>query len=156
MQPASRMSITVVAAFFFGACSNSGDWSDQERNLSQHFHDSLAASQAATELINCEPPVGQTFMIGAEEILAFQKAALREAKQVPDTVLDKAHPQLRQHFREEYERYLEAHIRSIERGMAGAPIEEQMALQVEGGDLHDRWVDWLNSNRRDIQMPKLN
>lgn len=111
--------------------------------------------QKATQLTNKgldKPGVIQT---GIEEILEHQRGALREARLVMDSVLDKAHPQLRQHFRGEFEKGLELVIRSEEMGMTSkvGPTSEQVNLGITGTTLLNEWVDWLNAHHKEVHIP---
>lgn len=131
----------------------SGGWSDEERANAQHFFRALDAKKEFTRLTNvAQPGVVQT---GIEEILHHQRQALREARLVKDSVLDKAHPQLKAHFRGEFEKGVELVIRSAELGFASksGPTREQIELAVTGTTLLNQWVDWLNANRTSIHIP---
>lgn len=149
-----RFVATVYLSAILSSCSGDPQWSAEELRNAQHFLTSLAAENAAAALVNRDPAPGQEFMLGAEEILAFERTAFREAQSVSDAVLDKAHPLLREHFRGEYEKGLEAFIRSGELGMASGPSAEVLRLQLEGNALLDKWGDWLNSHRTEIRIPK--
>jgi hypothetical protein len=134
------------------ACSSS--WSSADRQNAEHFFRALDAAQKATQLTNkAQPGVIQT---GIEEILQYQRLALQEANFVHDSVLDKAHPQLRQHFRGEFEKGLELVIRSAEMGMASkvGPTSEQLNLAITGTTLLNEWIEWKNVHRLEIHIPE--
>ncbi len=145
--------IGAFALVLLFGCSSS--WTNEERSNAQHFFRALDAKQEFTRLTNMgQPGVVQT---GVEEILHYQREALREARLVNDSVLDKAHPKLRQHLRNEFERGIELVIRSAEMGFASktGPTKEQFDLALAGTTLMNQWSDWLNANRSDIHIPEV-
>ena len=81
-----------------------------------------------------------------DRILRLKKTALQEAKLLEDAVLDKAHPQLRIQFREEYQKGIEAYLRGSEKGDAKA--------EQESADLHEAWACWYDENRTNLRVAK--
>jgi hypothetical protein len=71
--------------------------------------------------------------------------ALRHARNVSDAVLDKLHPELKQHYRNEFQKGVEL--------MRSGMINEQSWAQdqMKGQLLLDQWKDWVQPRR-----PQLN
>jgi len=142
--------VILIAAYVargVGVYSPGNNWTEEEIKNTSHFLVSLEANRAATRIINKALPLPRIVSeTDIQEIIRLQKAALREAKLVKDSVLEKAHPELREHFRYEYQKGIELMIESVEAGNAAA--------QITGSTLLDQWVDWLNSNRKEIRIPK--
>lgn len=136
-------------------CSPNVTWSDAERKNAEHFFRALEAMQRATRLMNTAKP--GVLQLGIEQIMEHQRTALAEARLVSDGVLDKAHPELRDHFRSEFQRGLELIILSEETGLKSTDgrIREQIEIGTKGMVLLDKWVDWLNTHRAEIRIPEI-
>jgi hypothetical protein len=134
--------------FVFGHSSKAGvvlGWTDAEKANSKHMLLSWQADLAAIRLSNGR----QSPVLSAEEEterLSLKRTALEEARLVSDEVLAKAHSQLPSHFRGEYERGLELAIQALE--------EKDEKANAEGMILQEKWVDWFNTNKRSIVIPK--
>lgn len=138
-----------------GACSKWPEWSADEKENSKHFFLSLEASRKATQLAGKGNPDAP--QLGIDEINRYQKAALSEAKLVQDSVLEKAHPELKEHFRSEYQKGLELIAKSYDvasSSKSGAPSSAQIDLQVFGVALLKRWTGWWNAHESEIRVPK--
>ena len=137
-----------------GACSPRPAWSPEDIENSRHFLRSLEADQRAEELLRKSDPDAP--QLGIDAINKYQPAALSEARLVQDSVLDKAHRELKEHFRAEYQKGLDSILASYGAGVSadyGAPSKEQLALQTTGVGLLKQWNDWLNAHRQEIRMP---
>ena len=138
-----------------GACSKGPVWSADEKENSKHFFLSLEASQKATQLVTKGNPDVPQFVI--DEINKHQKIALREAKLVQDSVLEKAHTELKEHFRSEYQKGLELILKSYavaSSSESGPPSSGQIDLQISGVTLLKQWTVWLNAHDREIKIPE--
>jgi len=150
-----RIALIALIVSLMGGCSKEPVWTADENENSKHFVLSLEASQKAAQLSrkgNHDVP-----QFGIDEINRYQKIALSEAKLVQDSVLDKAHPQLKEHFRSEYEKGLELIQKSYEVASSskmGPPASGQIDLQVSGVTLLARWTDWLNVHDGEIRIPR--
>lgn len=157
MTPRAILHVMIGAIVLMVAhgCSPNVSWSDAERKNAEHFIRALEAMQRATRLVNAAKP--GVLQLGIEEIMEHQRTALAEARLVSDTVLDKAHPQLRDHFRSEFQRGLELVILSEETGLQSKDgrLREQIEIGTKGLVLLDKWVDWLNSHRAEIRIPEI-
>lgn len=152
---ALKITLTALILALTGACSRGPAWSSDEIENSKHYYRSLEANQRAAELIKKNDPDVPQF--GIEKVNKYQMAALSEAKLVQDSVLDKAHPELKSHFRSEYQRGLDSILASY--GVAvsaesAAPSRDQIDLQVTGVRLLKQWNDWLNAHDREIRIPE--
>jgi hypothetical protein len=137
-----------------GACSPRPVWTPDEIQNSKHFVRSLEASQRAAELTRKNDPDVPQF--GIEEVNKYQMNALREARLVEDSVLDKAHPGLKEHFRLEYQKGLDSILASYRVGNAaasGPPSGDQVDLQVAGVRLLKQWSTWMSAHHSEIRMP---
>ena len=95
--------------------------------------------------------------LNINEANEYQQLALEEARMVRDSLLDKAHPQLKDHFRSQYQKGLELILKSYQVPSVtdlGAPSESQIDLQAAGVKLLKQWAAWLNTHEREIRMPK--
>lgn len=148
----ARMALMLVLA---GACSRGPGWTADEKENSKHFFLSLQASEKATQLIHKGDPDVPQF--GIEKINEYQRTALSEAGLVQDSVLDKAHPQLREHFRSEYQMGLDLSLKSYAVGSAsksGPPSGGQIDFQSTGVKLLKQWTDWMTAHNLEIKMPQ--
>ena len=118
----------------------------EERDNARHVVRALESAQAAVRISNKGTPYTTLSQGDLVEIRAYKKAALEDAKRVQDHVLDKIHPEIRTHFRDEFQRGLELQLRNLTSG--------DVASEVRGSALVNRWADWFNSNRSQIKIPK--
>lgn len=145
---------TALICALMSACSPGPRWSDVETENSRHYFQSLEASQKAADLVKKNNPDVPQF--GIEEVNKYEQTALREARLVQDSVLDKAHPELKEHFRSEFQRGLESILASYGTDSAektGASFDRQIDLQAGGVRLMKQWNDWLTAHRHEIRMP---
>lgn len=148
-----RHSVSVVLAVLLmasAACSNEIDWTEEEIENAAHFLRAIETNRKATQIVNSDKfgrivPQGEI-----DKLRSLQKQALREARKVRDEVLDKAHPQLRKHFRQEFEKGMELLVRSLEEPPV---LPEAVNDAILGDQLLERWARWLNENRTDIKIP---
>lgn len=150
-----RVASLALILSLMGACSKGPVWSAEEKENCKHFFLSLEASRKATQLIsknNTDVP-----QFGIDDINRYQKTALNEARLVQDSVLEKAQPQLKEHFRSEYQKGLELILRSYDvasSSKSGPPSSGEIDLQVSGVALLKQWTVWLNAHDREIKMPE--
>ena len=139
------ISIAVLLPFSH-SCSLEFSWTSEDKKNAEHFFRSLEADAAAIRIINKGLSPTIVSQEDIQKIIEYRKLALSEAKLVIDSVLDKAHPQLREHFRYEYEKGLDLYLKSLEK--------PDFASQITGSTLLDQWGDWLNSHNDEIKIPK--
>lgn len=149
-----RIVLLATVLSITAACSPDSVWSTDDKENSKHFLLSLEASQkAARRAHKADPDVPQ---LSVEEINKYQRIALSEARLVKDAVLDKAHPELKKHFRSEYQRGLEFILKSYDvasSSESGAPSNDQISLQASGVALLGRWTSWFDAHHREFKFP---
>lgn len=132
----------------FGEDSNLPGWTGEERRDSRHFLNSLDSFVKAGKYFpseSAEPGVEMEEKL--EQAYSHLKSALDEALKVRDIFLDKAHPQLKKHFREEYIQGLQMMIRKRE---MNAPDSAEL---INSSPLLRAWKKWIAVNMADIRMP---
>ena len=108
--------------------------------LSQKEH------MAATRISNSKPGFTVLASDEAAQMYAHLGEALRYAESVPEEVLRKAHPDLSEHWRDEYQRGLSLRIANYQR--------PNLKSEIEGSAPLDRFADWWNANKGQIRIPK--
>ena len=71
-----------------------------------------------------------------------------EASLVDDKVLNKIHPQLREHFRNELVPVIQLKVRNWEMPQNDLSIHKQIDA------LENKWADWFNANKDDFYILK--
>ena len=153
-QTFTAIGLLTAILWMAAACSPGPEWSADEQENGRHFFLSLEAGQKATRLAHKGDSDEPQF--GVEKINEYQKIALSEALLVTDAVLDKAHPELKRHFRSEYQQGLETILKSYHVASSsdsGAPSGGQIQLQTSGMALLKRWSDWFDAHRLEIKIP---
>ena len=135
--------LTIISGLLLlTACSNSGTKEYTNPNTIKLF-DSWENSQKATRLIN----TGELYVnIDTKEVLdiqAFKKIALQIAISIPDDYLDDVHVNLKDHFRNEYQRSLQLSIEAYDEG--------DNLKSIQGSNLLSKWADWHNLNKKKTQ-----
>ncbi len=125
----------------------SNTWTQEEKDNAKHL---TAAFQADLEAIRIHNAFGLDSLPQDQlsKILTLEKTASMEASLVEDRILDKAHPQLKQHFRNELQRAIQLKIQVLEGSQPNA------SLNAEIDALEDKWVNWFNSSKDEIYIPK--
>lgn len=139
----------IVWPYFAFSERSTPSLTDREKTNLEHYHRSSDAVRQAQRIIDAGPP-DQISQLEPEEAAAYvslYKIALNEAKKVDLDVLAKIHPDLPQHYRDEYVPAVELLHRSL---TSGGNFNDQ----IDSHRLWDDWVEWFNANRSDIRMPK--
>lgn len=123
------------------------NWSPEDHANSRHFILSIQSDLESIRLSN-ERKSPQLTPDALREMIQLKKTALREAQTVNDSVLDKMHPDLRQNFRDLYQKGLELRLMNLEQSGGNKLAESQGLI------LHNKWSDWFNDNRDRINVPK--
>lgn len=145
---ASNLLATIAAiAGFAGAlsCGSADTWTAEEIANAEHMIASLQADRRAAEIENLDEP-GPENAKDAAAALEYRERALREARQVRDEVLAKAHPELPAHFRDEHQRSLELFVEAHGSG--------DDALERDALRLRERFGSWYVANQREIRIPQ--
>lgn len=125
------------------ACS---EWSAEEKENSQNILRAFKEVQEATRISNSGLSFAPMPPANLERMIAHYEAALIYAITVEDKVLDKVHPEIRPHWRGEFEQGL--HLRLINFH------ERDTQAEIEGSALLDQFGDWWDVNKDDIKIPK--
>lgn len=141
MQKLITLSLIIVA---LGGCAISRHGTKEYTNINTiNILDSWEDSQLSTRIVNA----GEAYeSIDAQEItqiLDLRKSALEKAISIPDYYLDEVHPDLKQHFRNEYQKSLQLFIEAHDEG--------DNSKSIDSGVLSDRWADWYDKNRDRIR-----
>lgn len=125
------------------------DWSDYERENIRHFNRVSDAIKQSAKIVNFGDQGGPSIIPteDAQAIVSLHAFALKEARLVDANVLAKAHPELPQHFQNQLLPFLQT-MNRVHDGTAN--FNEQVAAHK----LFDAWVDWINTNRSEIRIPK--
>lgn len=112
---------------------------DAEKDAINHFSASLHAEVAANEMMSVEK--NRTDIEKVTQILGLKKTAFQEAQLVDDNMLDKIHPDLKGHFKDEYAKYIALQIQCFEN-----PKPENERLLHQADELATKWENWYNKN----------
>jgi hypothetical protein len=122
-------------------------WTAEEKANSKHLMAAFNSDLEAIKLSNAGGP-GLIPQDQLRKIVTLEKTALMEASIVEDPVLDKVHPQLKQHFRDELVPAIELKVKNWEMPQNDLSIHKQI------DDLENKWADWFNANKDDFYIPK--
>ena len=134
----------LVAIFLSGRLGET--WTDSEISTARLVLSALGENRAATDISNSGVAFSRLSQADATVMVSHYVKALEFAEGVTDPVLDKIHPEFKQHWNGEFEEGLRLQIRLFERGDVPAGLR--------GSTLADQFTDWWNSNKRDIKIPK--
>lgn len=127
------------------ACGGTPAWTEEEIANFEHFHASMAASQQAVRISNQGGP-GVMSAAEVNQRRESLRTALQEARLVKDDVMEKGLQGMSLPFRQKYQRGLELQLRSMELGSAMAA--------VEGSDLTNEWINWINLRSSEARFPR--
>lgn len=145
-----RMRSALLAILVFLAACNpiAGNWTAEELEAASHFYKSQRANKEYLRIvrggdINRKFTYEETMDLGRE-----MRKALSEARQVAanPSFLGKVHPDLREHYRDEYIRSLELTLQNMDH-----PNYEIAELADR---LYNSYVDWYLEHQKDIHIPK--
>ncbi|ADU67101.1 hypothetical protein Selin_2386 [Desulfurispirillum indicum S5] len=139
--------ILLLALAFYSASFSS--WSDEDKSNIIHFLNSLEANGQAHMLMTSRTSArGELSPTEIEQVLALRERALEQALLVEDRVLEKAHRDLPHHFRQDYQRGLEASIRNL-KGVRSGSAQIQESHQLES------WNHWISINKHEVRIPRV-
>jgi hypothetical protein len=121
----------------------SDSWTEEEKKNATHFMNSLKAYNNANAKIN-EGNGGLITPNDSDQIVGYFEEALAEARLVQDSVLDKAHPQLKINFRDKFQKSAELMVEFFK--------TNEFNLQVRSSQLYDSWGYWLGASRSQIKI----
>jgi hypothetical protein len=139
-----RLALLCLLALACGASEH--DWSAEEIGNAEYVFTALHADRRASQIENLGE-AGFDDRKEEEASLEFREKALQSARSVRDEVLDKLHPELRGHFRTEFER---SQALFLEARREGRPSLENQAIALRN-DFGDWWVRHGNQ----VKLPRL-
>ena len=131
----------VSVLFLVGSFGCKGQsWTEKERSELRQFTASLGENAQARELLyrGPDPIAPEKVAISREDsnrIVVHMKAALTLSDHVSDNVLDKLHPELKFHYRQEFQAGVRAQLQGIE--------ADDVRKQLQGQMLMDKWLDFV-------------
>jgi len=125
--------------------SDNSGWSNEEKRNFCHFLNSQRADSQAARISN-STSVGYATEQQVSEILTLWRQALREASLVNDSVLDKTHPDLRDKYRNHYQKALQYQIAAFE--------QENISYSLTGSKMKSDFIDWFSSAKGRFRVPK--
>ena len=141
-----RLSILVpLATTALFACADRVEWSADDLENASHFFAAAEADIVATR-VSTSNRAGPMTEADRKQILAHKRQALEQARAVRDEILEKALTGLSGPFREKFQRSLELQIANLQSG--------DLDAELEGSRLHDEWVEFINSQRDRIRIPR--
>jgi len=132
---------------YFISISWATTWNDSEIDNSKYFFSSLKNFSSMVSIIN-KNYSGQLNQEDLNLILFYSREALNDAKKVFDSVLEKSHPKLKYHFRNEYQSGLELFLK----GYSTKDYSKAVEYSINGQKLLDKWGQWKNYHRKEIRI----
>ncbi len=126
--------------------SGKTDLSESEKNNFRHVKNCLLTNEEANDILS-KGNIRYISVEARDKVLNLKKSALQEAVIVNDDILEKIHPDMKNHFRNELQQSIEIDIKILE---SSVPNEQDANRTNE---LHTKWADWYNDNREDFQTP---
>lgn len=80
------------------------------------------------------------------EVLTLWRQALQEARLVTDSVLDKTHTDLKDKYRNQYQKALQYQITAFE--------QENVSYSITGSKMKSDFIDWFSSVKGSFWVPK--
>lgn len=149
LMPFSVRPVLLAGLLLLAACSPiRGNWTPQDLESAMHFYKSQRANKEYLRIVrggdfNRKFTYEESMELGRE-----MRKALSEARQVAANpgFMDKIHPDMREHYRDEYIRSLELTLQNMDH-----PNYEIAELADR---LYNSYVDWYLDHQKDIRIPK--
>ena len=149
LSPFNIRHILLAGLLLLAACSPiRGNWSPQELESAAHFYKSQRANKEYLRIVR-GGDINRKFTYEEGVAVAREmKKARNEALQVlgDPGFLGKVHPELRQHYRDEYLRSLELTLQNMDN-----PNSDIAELADQ---LYNSYVDWYMDHQREMHIPK--
>lgn len=120
------------------------DWSPEEIGNADFIFAALTHDQRASQIENLGE-AGFDDRAEEEASLEHRQDALDAARSVRDEILDKAHPALRSHWRDEFQ-----HSQAL---FLEARSEGRADLETRAIELRNAFGDWWVRHRHELQVP---
>lgn len=136
------ISSSVTAGWFN---SKDSGWSDQDKHNFCHFLNSQRSDIQATRISNSTETQFATKQ-QTSKIITLWSQALKEARLVSDSVLDKTHPKLKNMYRNKYQKALQYQIKAFE--------QKKVSYSITGAEMKSNFTNWFNSAKEKFRLPK--
>ncbi|MBI5637118.1 MAG: hypothetical protein HZA03_04000 [Nitrospinae bacterium] len=149
--PSNIRRIPLIALLIFAACSPiRGDWTSQELEAAAHFYKSQRANKEYLRIVRGGDFNRKFTYQESVELQKEMKKALNEALQVmaDPSFLGKVHPDMREHYRNEYVRSLEMTLQNMDQ-----PNPDIAEL---ADNLYNSYVEWYVGHQKEFRIPKEN
>lgn len=148
----------VIMAVSFGMKANpdlfKAEWTPENREMVDHFDEAILLYEQASAMISV---TGRIEAETWESVNALLQAASMEAEMVPVDILDKLHPDLREHFQNEFMAGLQAGVYGLQFYTAGQEkgvdtLEHNMIDSLDHGRaLLGQWTEWFMVHKQVLQ-----
>lgn len=142
--------IGVIIALFFLFTQEDGQpaqWTQERRENALYFINSINLVVEATE-ISQRAGFGALSKEKTGQIKALWQEALYNAEKVSDRVLELIHPEMKEQYRNNFERGLKLRLQNLD------STDGNVGAEIEGSRLLGKWGDWYNKNMGAFRIPK--
>ena len=129
------------------ACSDEPTFTEAEKTNARYITLAFREVQQAVRISNSGPAFSLVSKEDGDRITMHYQNALKYAEIVTDDVLDKVHPEIREHWRGEMEEGVRLRLINFQE-------KNNPQAEIRGSELLDRFGDWWNANKRDLKVPK--
>jgi hypothetical protein len=131
------------------SCKYYNTWSQEEIKNAQYLLQALNMRSEATKIIN-QDHVDYIITDSEETTLThYLHFSLELATKTQDDILDKIHPELKDHFRNEFQKGMELQLSCLENET------NDVSTAIKASLLQNQWVDWYNSHKKKMRIPSL-
>jgi len=138
--------LLLMGVLALAACSDEPTFTEAEKTNAQYVTLAFREVQQAIRISNSGPAFSLVSAEDSNRMATHYEKALKYAGTVTDEVLDKVHPEIREHWRGEMEEGIRLRLVNFQEGNVQA--------EIRGSELLDRFGDWWNANKPDIKVPK--
>lgn len=124
-------------------------WLQEEIINSRYIVKALDERQKAVKISNHGPP-GIMNESEFNQMRFHLQEALKYSELVRDDILDKIHPELKMHFRNEFQEGLKLQLIYLNK------INNDLYYEIKGSTLQNSWTDWYNCHRKEIKIRRAN
>ncbi|MBX3492769.1 MAG: hypothetical protein KF899_07420 [Parvibaculum sp.] len=143
LRAAATLTVVLIALTVKGCADES--WSDAERKNAQYIIFAFEEAQSATRIGNAGAPFAEFSISDLDAMRTHMKNAYKYALLVESGVLDKAHPELREHWTGEMIPGLRLQLMNLD--------GNDIAAEIAGQRLLDSFGDWWNAHRQEVRIP---
>ena len=137
----------LIGVLALAACSDEPSFTEAEKTNARYVVLAFREAQQAVRISNSGPAFSLVSAEDSNRMAAHYEKALEYAEIVTDEVLDKVHPDIREHWRGEMEEGIRLRLLNFQE-------KGNVQAEIRGSELLDRFGDWWNANKPDIKVPK--